>query len=345
MHRFTLLAVAAAAIAAVVVAAVDEDSRASRRPLYLGFYSDRNITSHSAGANLYVAKTAAAAVRARMAESGGMVSLLEIDHLFLRRNPLDPTNRKNLTLDPNWRAQWEGTVPVARELLSNGTLLGFFLGDELVDKCVRFDWIALMASTVKGEFPHAITWLNEGVPMLTRPKSCAAAPGGKYVVSRDVSWFSVDLYHPLAHIAPQPGWVEAQVQPLYQQYVYPLLNFSHQRAAFVPGSFSSTVNTECDAACYRKMVEIDATAYFRLAAAEPERVAAIVPWHWDGCETNPDCLVHLDEVGTVDLPTVAAVWRALMTNASGRAILRHARAGGDARTHILTRPSTLDSDI
>ena len=120
---------------------------AAHRPPYLGFYMDSNATSHTAGANLYLASTPALAVRARA--SGGMVSLLKVDGAFLQRNPLDPTNRKNMTLRPDWRAQWASLVPVARELLANGTMLGFDLGDELVDKCVRFEWIALMASTAK----------------------------------------------------------------------------------------------------------------------------------------------------------------------------------------------------
>lgn len=299
-----------------------ENTRASvpsSPPLYFGWYMDKKITSHRAGANLYIAKTAAAAVQAKKVESGGMVSLLEIDSLFLRRNPLDPTNHKNLTLDPDWKTHWEGVAPVAQELLQNGTAIGFFLGDELVDKCVRFDWIALMATTVKHSFPHAVVWYNEGVPMVKKPKSCAAplGPDGRYTVPRSVDWFSVDLYHPLKDIAPQPGWVESQVQPLYQQHVYPLLNFSAgQRVAFVPGSFSSKVNEKCNAICYREMISIDAAAYFRWAANDPERVAAIVPWHWDGCESNQDCVVHRDEVGTGELPAVAAVWRALVANAS-----------------------------
>ena len=69
---------------------------AAHRPPYLGFYMDSNATSHTAGANLYLASTPALAVRARA--SGGMVSLLKVDGAFLQRNPLDPTNRKNMTL-------------------------------------------------------------------------------------------------------------------------------------------------------------------------------------------------------------------------------------------------------
>ena len=326
----------------VVTAAIRVDSAehttaatpATPPPLYFGWYMDGKITSHRAGANLYIAKTAAAAVRAKRVESGGMVSLLEIDHLFFRRNPLDPGNRKNLTLDPDWKAHWEGMAPVAQELLRNGTAIGFFLGDELIDKCVRFEWIALMAATVKQSFPQAVVWYNEGVPMVLKPKSCAAplAPSGGYSVPQDVDWFSVDLYHPLKHIAPQPGWVESQVQPLYAQHVYPLLNFSAgQRVAFVPGSFGSSANEHCNATCYREMVGIDAAAYFRWAENEPERVAAIVPWHWDGCESNQDCVVHRDEVGTAELPAVAAIWRTLAANSSR---MQHsATAGESGRQH------------
>ena len=235
---------------------------------------------------------------------------------------MDLTNRKNMTLRPDWRTQWTALLPVARELLSNGTMLGFDLGDELVDKCVRFEWIALMASTVKQAFPAAVVWYNEGVYMLTAPKACSLPPKdpngtATYVVPREVDWFSVDMYHPLKHIAPQPGWVGSQVRTFYRQHVYPLLNFSAgQRAALVPGSFGSKVNGGCDAACYSRMIAMDAADYFEWWAEEPERVTAILPWHWGGCEGNEDCVAHLDEVGTAEMPGVVAVWSALMANAS-----------------------------
>ena len=85
-----------------------------------------------------------------------------------------------------------------------------------------------------------------------------------------------------------------------------------QRAALVPGSFSSSLNAQCGAECYQQMIELDASDYFQWAAEEPDRIAAIIPWHWGGCESNPDCRAHLSEIGTVSLPSVIETWKALM---------------------------------
>ena len=46
------------------------------------------------------------------------------------------------------------------------------------------------------------------------------------------------------------------------------------------------------------------------------RVAAIIPWHWDGCEGLEDCMKHLDEIGTAELPDVVAHWKGLVTTSS-----------------------------
>ena len=41
--------------------------------------------------------------------------------------PVAPTS-----LVPQWQDNWAAIAPVAQELLDNGTIIGFFLGDELV---------------------------------------------------------------------------------------------------------------------------------------------------------------------------------------------------------------------
>jgi hypothetical protein len=39
-----------------------------------------------------------------------------------------------LTLQPTWQENWATIVPQAQELLDNNTIIGFFLGDELVQE-------------------------------------------------------------------------------------------------------------------------------------------------------------------------------------------------------------------
>ena len=61
------------------------------------------------------------------------------------------------------------------------------------------------------------------------------------------------------------------------------------------------------------MIMQDAEEYFKWGK-EDTRIGGIFPWNWQSCKTNPDCVKHFDEVGTVDMPEVIAKWKDLATD-------------------------------
>lgn len=69
--------------------------------------------------------------------------------------------------------------------------------------------------------------------------------------------------------------------------------------------------------CYIKMIKHDANDYVDWANHDA-RVAAIIPWHWDGCEGLDDCMKHTDEIGTAELPDVIGHWKGLVTASKAR---------------------------
>ena len=56
-------------------------------------------------------------------------------------------------------------------LVKNGTIAGFFLGDELLCACVPLDFIAVMAKTVVETYPNTNVWYNEGSGEVVKPNA------------------------------------------------------------------------------------------------------------------------------------------------------------------------------
>lgn len=79
--------------------------------------------------------------------------------------------------------------------------------------------------------------------------------------------------------------------------------------------------THCGRDCYVKMIKHDATDYAAWANSD-DRVSAIIPWHWDGCEGVDDCIKHIDEIGTAELPDVIDHWKGLVTRSQSDQRLR-----------------------
>ena len=72
----------------------------------------------------------------------------------------------------------------------------------------------------------------------------------------------------------------------------------------VPGSFSSKVNSKCDAKCYNDMITYDIGQFVDWAKSD-SRVWGVVPWTWGSCTT---CTGSKDEIGTVALPKLQSAW-------------------------------------
>jgi hypothetical protein len=253
---------------------------------YFGWYrthfgpEDFPITGpHS---NLYQAVDAGADVNAlAAAKAAGQDILLAVESLF----PGLQTDQ------PDFVTKWEPMVPVLRERLANGSIIGFNLGDELICSGMKTSVLHEYARTVRDSFPRqsngkgAIIWLNACVCSMSNSLFCtqhnASSNQVNFTIPAAVDWMSVDMYH---MDGPVDNWVRDNVREFYEQNIYPNLT-EHQRVLLVPGAFGSDGNRHpngsyiCDRACYDRMCAKDAVDFYDWAKSD-SRVVGITPWNW-----------------------------------------------------------------
>ena len=279
-------------------------------PLRFGYYAD-NLTAtpwqtlHQAGS---VADAAAAFA------ATGVPSLLLID--------VFTSAPKRMVLQDGWRAQLSALAASAAPLFASGAVIGYNLGDELIWNCLAPVNLTLVADAVRGVCPvgSCIVWYNEAAVFHTPDFTDSCGNGVvDYAIPRALDWFSVDIYHVDGLVA---GWVDTFVRGFYDAWVFPNLTDT-QSVALVPGSFGSNVNHYpngtfvCDVMCYDLMISHDAVDFAAWAREENSRVAAVLPWNWQGCPScngsrwTPPHTCCMDELGTDVMPMAAAAWRTL----------------------------------
>eukprot|EP01062_Namystynia_karyoxenos_P023764 TRINITY_DN19209_c0_g1_i1.p1 TRINITY_DN19209_c0_g1~~TRINITY_DN19209_c0_g1_i1.p1 ORF type:complete len:311 (+),score=70.04 TRINITY_DN19209_c0_g1_i1:96-1028(+) len=279
---------------------------------WFGYYDDDLTVTHSYS-NLHQAGSAKDAVAARAL---GQSSLLSVRSTFF--HSVDG----ELRLRADYKDAWAAEVPIAQELLHNGTIIGFNLGDELVWNCLPPDQLRTASDAVRASFPRGsgIIWYNEA----SGPASSGRTGHGcnqstvDFSIPASLDWFSVDIYHMDGIVQ---GWVDAYVKRFYDQYIFPHLS-KEQSVMLVPGSFGSNVNHYpngtyvCNQSCYDTMCAHDAGDFYDWAKTDG-RVAAIMPWNWGGCagcngsRWTPPHTCCMDEIGTKDQPKARAAWAAI----------------------------------
>jgi hypothetical protein len=142
-------------------------------------------------------------------------------------------------------------APLSAEVsafLANGTIEGFFLGDELVWNGLNMSSLYFYADTMRRMYPNATLWYNEAVPpmmdgqdvygrLLSRgsPKwpsreldlqpHIAAGHPHNYSIPPSLDWISIDMYHTAG---PSATFVQTFVRPFYTTYVYPKASGLHE---------------------------------------------------------------------------------------------------------------------
>ena len=221
-------------------------------------------------------------------------------------------------LRPDWEARWQAAVPLVKTLLNNGTIIGVFVGDELVWNCLPVANLTAAVTAARASLPRgsAVIWTNEAAMLQSPHNVCNRSQTFEYEIPAGLDWFSVDLYHMNGKV---DGWVIAHVKAYYEQWIFPRLG-AEQRAALVPGAFGSNVNHYpngtyvCDRQCYDAAGVADAADYASWAMAD-ERVAAVLPWNWAGCAScngsrwTPPHTCCMDEIGCRDMPGQRAAWQ------------------------------------
>jgi hypothetical protein len=277
---------------------------------YFGFY-DADISTTAPFSNIFQASSLESALAAHAA---GLQSLLLVYDTFFMGAP------SRTILIPNWEARWAAQAAEVAPFISNGTLLGFNLGDELVWNCLAPANLSIVANAVRARYPHgsAIVWYNEATAPLSAGMDSCGHVFSDYVVPAALDWFSTDVYH---MDGLQAGWVAKWVRGFYDAHVFPRLA-PGQQAVLVPGSFGSDVNHYpngtyvCNRSCYDQMCAYDAADFTAWALADT-RVVGVFPWTWAGCPTcngsrwTPPHTCCMDELGTRVQPVTRATWARL----------------------------------
>lgn len=294
-------------LVAVLLLVASEKAYASHLQ-HFGFYADDLSATHTSS-NLHQASSVSDAVAAHRL---GQSSLLYVGGY------LWSSQDHKMVLSPSASKSIAALRPLAAELLQNGTIIGFNLGDELLWNCLDPQNLTKGAQIIREAFPKgsAVIWYNEAAFFHSLPaKDSCGTPHADLKIPEELDWFSVDIYH---MDGPVTGWVDEYVRTWYDSIIYPNLT-SSQRVLLVPGAFGSDVNHYpngtyvCDRECYDRMCAQDA-ADFVAWAQEDERVVGIMPWNWGGCPTcngsrwTPAHTCCMDEIGLKDQPLARAAW-------------------------------------
>ena len=132
------------------------------------------------------------------------------------------------SLAPGWEALLEGIVRVYQPYFDNGTLIGVFIGDELVaTKSFTCDTMAAITTRLKELNPKMILYSNEGGCW-----PCLGTPAGDKIMTA-MDWFSWDRYRAY-------GQEEAAVSRAWaEQNLYPHMTRPDQRLLLVPGLYAT----------------------------------------------------------------------------------------------------------
>ena len=224
-----------------------------------------------------------------------------------------------LALRPDWRARGAAVAAAAAPLLLNGTIFGFFIGDELFPQHVTPAELRTAADAVRADFPSpsVISWVNFCAcpPFGKQMPDGSWAPGVGFDIPPSLSWASVDVYDGLREsVWPTTPFVP-RVQAAVKQLLLPKM-LANQSLMLVPGSYATNLTSEaswCNLTCGDAKAARDAYDFYAWAVQD-ERVVGMAPWNWGGCGL---CTSEKDEIGTVDLLESKAAWVAI-----GKAIAR-----------------------
>jgi len=293
MWKFVILLFHLTIVSSIPSSHILVNSTLSAPRVYFGFYNT-DLTKTASASTLYLAASLQDALN--VYQQYKIPSLLDTSKTLLNWGP------RPIVLFPDWQSRWQNLVQQTQPHIASGTLIGFNLGDELLLHCLQPRHIDAMAQAIRASFPNTIIWYNEGhKPIEEHLNACGTKV--TFSISSALSWFSIDLYH---HDGVVPNWVHDNVKAFYKKYIFPNLH-PGQRIALVPGSFNSNLNPNCDTKCYDEMIGHDAVDFIDWALSD-SRVAAVIPWNWNGCPGFDPCIHNKDELSTDTLPTAPQKW-------------------------------------
>ena len=239
----------------------------------------------------------------------GINHLFNLEFVLFEISPVSCANHSGnpyypVRLKPNYTEEWINLLPTLNELYYvNKSIFGFFMGDELVWNGVGIDVLNTAVKLVRDSFTNSTIYTNEAFPPLSEGINYCGDNITYTQISPYLDWFSIDMYH---WNGVDNSFV-SKVQTFYDDYVYPIMNLSHQYALTVPGSYASDYDSGCNISCFDEMCAVDANNFYQWALND-ERIIGINPWHW---EYMPNCIPARDEIGTSQLNVSKVTWRSI----------------------------------
>jgi hypothetical protein len=191
-----------------------------------------------------------------------------------------------LALRPDWRIRWAAVSAAAAPLLLNGTIIGFFIGDELYPQKVTPAELRTVADAVRADFPSpsVVSWVNfcacppfgKQLPWTGEPGSWA--PGAGFDIPPSLSWASIDMYDGLRQsVWPGTPFVP-RVQAAVRQLLLPKM-LANQSLMLVPGSYATNLTSEagwCNITCGDAKAARDAVGFYQWAVEDGRVVGLAV---------------------------------------------------------------------
>eukprot|EP00242_Pyramimonas_sp_CCMP2087_P008204 CAMPEP_0198204154 /NCGR_PEP_ID=MMETSP1445-20131203/7536_1 /TAXON_ID=36898 /ORGANISM="Pyramimonas sp., Strain CCMP2087" /LENGTH=710 /DNA_ID=CAMNT_0043875895 /DNA_START=44 /DNA_END=2176 /DNA_ORIENTATION=- len=232
----------------------------------------------------------------------GMRHLYKATPVFWERTT---THHSPLRLRADYLEQWELMWPTLKELYTNGSIVGFVLGDELL--WMGLDWASIetAANLIRHDFPGSIIWMNEASGVVGSGCNHFHVCTNWTHVPAAINWFSLDRYWTTSRHTDHA----ARLRENYEKHLIPKLN-RNQSIVLVPGAFASAYNKKCKKDCYDGFCSNDAKEYVEWAL-EDGRIAAIIPYHWHYCR---GCRTTRNEVGVQGMNATRAMWRMIGRN-------------------------------
>eukprot|EP01084_Bolivina_argentea_P262873 444732_1 len=180
---------------------------------------------------------------------------------------------------PDWSSNLKAVTSMIQPYIDNKTVIGYFIGDELVCHGVKFDDLTAIVDQIRGAAGNDIyIYENECFDSFypNRTFSWKSIPDG-------LNWVSGDYYD------MTDGTNEyLTVKQIYTEFVFPMLKKTkygyNQQAVFVPGVFAC--NTSQDVMDENsKEIVIALNDMYSWAQNEP-KLAGFNPWHFKNVSSN-----------------------------------------------------------
>jgi hypothetical protein len=280
--------------------------------MQLSFWTFSLVPSEFSGWTTYaVTLNLSACVEAR-ASTPYATCLFDLHWKLFGGGPICNTShgtQSTIRLKPDLAGTW-ATLKRVYELdhmVANGTVQGFFMGDEMAYNGLPLVELEEAAATVRSSYPGTWIYANEARrPLDLDVDKCGRTLG--YEVPPSLDALSIDTYDAGLEI---PGFV-SKVRHIYEEKIFPKLR-ANQSAWLMPGAFASASasGSKCkgNLTCWDDMCAREATDWAAWAHTD-KRVTGMYGWHW---QTRSASHLPNKEIGLEDMPRCRMAWRQIGT--------------------------------